>query len=106
MSARVLFMEKNIRLGVVATLATLTAFSADALLLPPKPLTLSSSWDCRSDQNSDWLCRSSQTDRYEQSLETAAYSASNRNNGYPETISQQHYEPVKAEPDNQFKQTG
>ncbi|WP_448215214.1 SPOR domain-containing protein [Endozoicomonas sp. 2B-B] len=104
MSARVLFMEKNIRLGVVATLATLTAFSADALLLPPKPLTLSSSWDCRSDQNSDWLCRSSQTDRYEQSLETAAYSASNRNNGYPETISQQHYEPVKAEPDNQFKQ--
>lgn len=105
MSAQVLFKDKTLRLGVVASLTTLIAVSADALLLPPKPLALSSSWDCRSGPNSDWLCRSSQTDRYEQPLETAAYSASDRNNGYPETIPQNQYQPARAEPESDSSRT-
>ncbi|KEQ11779.1 SPOR domain-containing protein [Endozoicomonas numazuensis] len=104
MSVRELFMDKPLRLGVIAALATLTAVSAEALLLPPKPLALSSTWDCRSGPDSDWLCRSSQTDEYEKPLETAAYSAPERNNEYPDYNPQKRTRPVEAEPEPYFRQ--
>ena len=74
MSGSELFKDKPLRIGVVASLATFTALSAEALLLPPKPLALSSSWDCQAGPNSDWLCRKDQAEEYNQSLETVAVS--------------------------------
>ncbi|MGI9273743.1 MAG: SPOR domain-containing protein [Endozoicomonas sp.] len=69
MSGPALFTDKPLRLGVVAVLATLTAFTADAILLPPKPLAMSSAWDCKAGPNSDWLCRKNQHSDYRESLE-------------------------------------
>ena len=82
MSGRVLFPCKPLSLSVVAALATLSAPLADALLLPPKPLALSSSWDCKSNSNNDWLCRRDATSEYDQPLE--------------EVSRQQTYQPVQA----------
>ncbi|AMO58774.1 hypothetical protein GZ77_17195 [Endozoicomonas montiporae] len=69
MSGRVLFTCKPLSLSVVAALATFSASLADALLLPPKPLALSSSWDCKSNVNNDWLCRRDASSEYNQPLE-------------------------------------
>ena len=69
MSGPAQFTDKPLRLGVVAFLATLTALSAEAVLLPPKPLAMSSAWDCKSGPNSDWLCRKNQHSDYRESLE-------------------------------------
>ncbi|WP_062260525.1 SPOR domain-containing protein [Endozoicomonas arenosclerae] len=104
MSARELFMDKPLRLGVVAALATLTAVSADALLLPPKPLALSSSWDCRSGPDAEWLCRNHQTDNYDQPLENVAYSAPERNNNYQEYVQPERTRPSQPEPETYFRQ--
>ncbi|MRI35456.1 hypothetical protein EOPP23_21070 [Endozoicomonas sp. OPT23] len=79
MSGSELFKDKPLRIGVVASLTTLTVFSAEALLLPPKPLTLSSSWDCQAGPNSDWLCRKDQAEEYSQSLETVSVSRQQEN---------------------------
>ena len=69
MSGRVSFRCKPLSLSVVAAIAALSAMPVEALLLPPKPLALSSSWDCRSTANNDWLCRSSQHSDYNLPLE-------------------------------------
>lgn len=69
MSARVLFQCKPLSLSVVAAITMLSASPAETLLLPPKPLALSSSWDCRATANNDWLCRNSQHSDYDQPLE-------------------------------------
>lgn len=69
MPAGVLFTDKPLRLGVVAALATLTVLPTEAILLPPKPLALSSTWDCQAGPNSDWVCRTNQTTDYNQPLE-------------------------------------
>ncbi len=79
MSGSELFKDKPLRIGVVASLATLTVFSAEALLLPPKPLTLSASWDCQAGPNSHWLCRKDQAEEYNQSLETTSISRPEEN---------------------------
>ncbi|MET4692217.1 SPOR domain-containing protein [Endozoicomonas lisbonensis] len=72
MPGRVLFTCKPLSLSVVAALAPLSAPVAEALLLPPKPLALSSSWDCKSNANNDWLCRRDATSDYSQPLEEVA----------------------------------
>ena len=87
MSPRVLFQCKPLSLSVVAAIAALSASPAEALLLPPKPLALSSSWDCKSTANNDWLCRNSQNADYNQSLENIS-----RQRVYPDTDSY-HPEP-------------
>ena len=72
MPGRVLFTCKPLSLSVVAALVPLSAPVAEALLLPPKPLALSSSWDCKSNANNDWLCRKDATSEYSQPLEEVA----------------------------------
>ena len=104
MSVRVSFTDKPLRLGVVAALASLTAVSADALLLPPEPLALSSSWDCRSGPDSEWLCRSNQTDNYEEPLETAAYSAPERNKTYQEYLPAERSRSAEPDSGGYFRQ--
>ena len=52
-----LFKEKQLRLCVVAALFSGTPGVADALILPPKPLESSASWDCRTKKDNDWLCQ-------------------------------------------------
>ena len=84
MSPQELFKDKPLRLGVVAALATIAALPADALVLPSKPLALSSSWDCRAGKNSDWLCRSTASNDYDQTLERATYSRQNIERQNPE----------------------
>lgn len=71
MSSRALFKDKQLRLCVVTTLAAGPVVStAEALLLPPKPLAFSSTWDCRSGSDNDWLCRTSTGLGYSESLES------------------------------------
>ncbi len=73
MSGRALFKDKQLRLCVVTTLATGAVVSTtEALLLPPKPLAFSSTWDCRSGSNNEWLCRTSPDRGYSESLESVA----------------------------------
>ena len=54
-----LFKEEQLRLCVVAALFSGTSIVAEALLLPPKPLKSSASWDCRTGHSNDWLCQNS-----------------------------------------------
>ena len=62
------FKDKHLRLCVVAALTSGTVTVAEAVLLPPKPLKLSSSWNCQSEDN-DWLCKSRTTQySYNQTL--------------------------------------
>ena len=90
MSGRVMFTCKPLSLSVVAAIATLSASSAEALLLPPKPLALSSSWDCKSNANNDWLCRSDAGSDYNQPLENVSrqsdYQQQARNNYQPASV--------------------
>ena len=73
MSSRALFKDKQLRLCVVTTLAAGPVVSTtEALLLPPKPLAFSSTWDCRSGSGNDWLCRTQTGRGYSQSLESVA----------------------------------
>lgn len=51
------FKDKHLRLCVVAALTSGTATVAEAVLLPPKPLKLSASWNCQSEESNDWLCK-------------------------------------------------
>ena len=60
MSSRV-FREKHLRLCVVAALTSGTTTVAEAVLLPPKPLKLSASWNCQSEEASEWLCKNRTT---------------------------------------------
>ena len=53
-----LFKEEQLRLYVVAALTSGTVTVAEAVLLPPKPLSLSASWNCQTGVDNDWLCRS------------------------------------------------
>ena len=69
MPGRLLFREKQLRLCVVAALFSGTPSVAEALLLPPKPLESSSSWDCRTGHNNNWLC---------QNKTSASYSSANQ----------------------------
>lgn len=64
MSGRTLFKEKQLRLCVVVALSSGTVTVSEAILLPPKPLQLSSSWNCQSGENNDWLCKSEVTASY------------------------------------------
>ena len=48
MSGRLLFREKQLRLCVVAALASITAPVAQSLVLPPNPLAVNYSWHCQS----------------------------------------------------------
>ncbi len=48
MSGRLLFREKQLRLCVVAALASVAAPVAQGLVLPPNPLTVNHSWSCQS----------------------------------------------------------
>ncbi|WP_263081108.1 SPOR domain-containing protein [Endozoicomonas sp. Mp262] len=74
MPSGALFKDKQLRLCVVTTLATGTVvYPAEALLLPPKPLAFSSTWDCRSDSDNEWLCRNRSDLGYSASLESVAH---------------------------------
>lgn len=51
------FREKHLRLCVVVAVTSGAVTVAEAVLLPPKPLELSASWNCQSADNG-WLCKS------------------------------------------------
>ncbi|MDP0561357.1 MAG: hypothetical protein QS721_03075 [Candidatus Endonucleobacter sp. (ex Gigantidas childressi)] len=72
MSGRASFKNKHLRLCVATTLTAGSAVSpVEALLLPPKPLSFSSAWDCRSnnDNSNKRLCRSKAGIDYRESME-------------------------------------
>ncbi|WP_330927425.1 SPOR domain-containing protein [Candidatus Sororendozoicomonas aggregata] len=72
MPARALFKDKQLRLCVVTTLATGSAGNTtEALLLPPKPLAFSSTWDCQSGNDNDWLCDAGADGVYQEAPESA-----------------------------------
>ena len=58
MSGRLLFKEKQLRLCVVAALASITAPVAQSLVLPPNPLAVNYSWHCPSAGDGALLCTS------------------------------------------------
>ncbi|MDD7806051.1 MAG: SPOR domain-containing protein [Endozoicomonas sp. (ex Botrylloides leachii)] len=89
MSSRALFKDKQLRLCVVTTLAAGPVVSTtEALLLPPKPLAFSSTWDCRSGSGNDWLCRTNSGHGYSESLESVTQGHS------PELRHSYEYHPV------------
>ena len=53
--------KDKLRLCVVAALTSGTVSVAEAVLLPPKPLKLSTSWNCQSGKGNEWLCKSRTT---------------------------------------------
>ena len=65
------FKDKHLRLCVVAALTSGTVTVAEAVLLPPKPLKLSTSWNCQSDEGNEWLCKS-RTTQYSYSKASSA----------------------------------
>ena len=69
MPARV-FKDEQLRLYVVAALFSGMPSIAGALLLPPKPLESSSSWDCRTGHSNDWLCQNKSPTSYSSSNQT------------------------------------
>ena len=72
MPALALFKDKQLRLCVVTTLATgSVGNTTEALLLPPKPLAFSSTWDCQSGSDNDWLCDAGADGVYHEAPESA-----------------------------------
>ena len=53
--------KDKLRLCVVAALTSGTVPVAESVLLPPKPLKLSTSWNCQSGEGNEWLCKSRTT---------------------------------------------
>ncbi len=56
MSGRLLFREKQLRLCVVAALASIAAPMAQSLVLPPNPLAVNFSSSCRSTGDNNFSC--------------------------------------------------
>ena len=56
MSGRLLFREKQLRLCVVAALASIAAPMAQSLVLPPNPLAVNFSSSCRSAADNNFSC--------------------------------------------------
>lgn len=67
MSGRLLFREKQLRLCVVAALASITAPVAQSLVLPPNPLAVNYSWHCPSAGDGTLLCTSQTSSGVDQS---------------------------------------
>ena len=63
--------KDKLRLCVVAALTSGTVTVAEAVLLPPKPLKLSTSWNCQSGADNEWLCKS-RTTQYSYSKASSA----------------------------------